>query len=180
LHMVQLMPLPSKNPVMSLARENRTIINQDYYERYDLLTQTICRSTNSERPHRCCHLANNSNTRLIFHILHYMQGDAHSKIALFLGYPDPSPSTWFLGPTSVHITNRISICLSVLAQFTLVSNRRTDGATSLTIGRIYMKFATYMRCGLKLTCTENPMAKFAVCEHKTCEPSNRQTDGPGP
>jgi len=50
-------------------------------------------STDSDRPHRCCHLPNNFDSRPIFHVVHNGPGDA-PKIA-------PFTRGWIHGPTHV-------------------------------------------------------------------------------
>jgi len=97
-----------------------------------VLIITSCCSTGSERPHRCCHLANNGGSRRIFSILHDGPGPVPQD------WPFPwaglSPTTWFLGPTRVHTPNGISIdWFSTAYGYVQQTHTQTDHGTSITI-----------------------------------------------
>jgi len=53
-------------------------------------------------------------------------------------------NTWFLGPTQVQ--NGISIGLAIFAGFTTVTDRLTDLAESVTIGRSYVRSTATSVC----------------------------------
>jgi len=65
------------------------------------------------------------------------------NVALTMG-PGPPSNAWFLGPTRVHNPNGISIDSAIFAGLTIVADRQTDHATSVTIRRIYVR-STAMR-----------------------------------
>jgi len=65
------------------------------------LTGTGCCSTDSERPHRCCHLPNNFGSLRIFLVLCNGSGDAH-QIAPFPVIFVPPPTTWSRAHPSPH------------------------------------------------------------------------------
>ena len=58
-------------------------------------------------------------------------------------------NSWFLGPTRVHNPNGISISSAVFVGLTIVTDRQTDHATSVTMGRIYV-YVLLLR-GLQIT-----------------------------
>jgi len=88
-----------------------------------IVIKTSCCSSDSERLHRCCHLANNFDPRQIFPILHNRLGDA-PKLPFF---EDPSPpETWFFGPVESTSQNNISIGSSVFVGFSVVSDATTE------------------------------------------------------
>ena len=60
------------------------------------------------------------------------------KIAPSNGGSGTPSNTWFLAHTQVHNPNGISIGSAVFAGLTIVTDRLTDHATSITIGRIYV------------------------------------------
>jgi len=103
-----------------------------------------CCSTDSERPHRRCHLPNNFGSRRIFPTLHNGPEDAlYPKIAPSLGYPGVHLIHVFLGLT-FHIPNGIPTGSAVVAERMVVINRHsdtqreTDHATSETTGRLLL------------------------------------------
>jgi len=65
------------------------------------------------------------------------------KWLLSMGIWTPS-NTWFTGSTRLHNPNGVSIGSAVFVGLTIVTNRQTDHATSVTVGRIYVR-STAMR-----------------------------------
>jgi len=113
----------------------KTRVNWTIRPRVTLITAQIninlilsCCSRDSERPHRCCLLANNFGSRRIFSILHSGPGDTPQKNP-FLGDSDPPPNTWFLGPTEVHSPNGTSIGSAVFVGHACLLTPQSDAAT---------------------------------------------------
>jgi len=77
--------------VIGIFCENITIILV-----FVIIVTSWC-STDSKRPHCCCHLPNNFRSCHLFSILHNGSGDS-PQIATFLGSELP-PNTWFFGAT---------------------------------------------------------------------------------
>jgi len=103
------------------------------------LTPNCC-STDSDRPHRCCHLPNNFDSQRILPILYNAPGDAlpAKKIAPSLGILGLQPNTrsvpW---PLPSPYTSGTSIDrFSRFVGLTFVTQTHADLATSATIGRI--------------------------------------------
>ena len=67
-----------------------------YAQRHGLMT-SCCNTESSQRPHRCCL----SRIRL--------RTSTTVKVSLPMGRSGPSPSTWFIGPSRVHIPNDIHL-----------------------------------------------------------------------
>jgi len=70
--------------------------------------QTSCCSTDSERPHRCCHLPNETGSCRIFPILHNEPG-MPPLMAFPLGKPGPDLIHMVPFATRIHTANGISI-----------------------------------------------------------------------
>ena len=89
--------------------------------------KTSCRSTESKRPHRFCHLANNVEnvglTRDIPCILQWA-GRLLPELSLLLCIGPPS-CTWFVRRTRTPPRTDILIGYGILVQFTVATNRQT-------------------------------------------------------
>ena len=112
----------------------RRIKTSYYYCIGSWLNETKCYSTDSERPHRCCHLpikvgsidrTPNIPCTLLYSLYSTMGQEMPTKLP-FLRGSKPSPNTWFLGPTGVHIPNNISVGSCVSARLMVATNGQTD------------------------------------------------------
>jgi len=94
---------------------------------------TNCCSTDGDRLHRCCHIANSFRLTTDDPYTSQWAGTCPQKLPLSIrGSP---PNTWSLGPTRIHTLNdsRFSTARDYVQQ----TDRHTNHGTSVTIGRIF-------------------------------------------
>jgi len=91
------------------------------------------------------------------------------NIAPFRGGDSGPSNSWFLGPTRVHTPKGISTGSVALAQLTVVTNRHTDHATSVTTGRASMHRVHAMRYNNHIKLLTAALATTFVGEKSTEE-----------